>query len=337
MNFQQLNTTCRIGNYVGQAKVINREKMHCVILTKMTEATNSTGMPIQVAMNGLDYTNNTHVYNTYGMIDISPKGGPIAGGTEVLVRGFGFVTDDTYKARCRFGIDESHIIVEGKVIDSKLMVCTSPSGFKVPVAAELPLDIPLEIGFSKTADDQTPWTNSDNKFRFYRHPTIVSITPETSWIDEQIEVIIEADPTEENNFFPATTGYTSTGELDMMHALTARFGEYGIVPVHYLGETKVMVLTPDTKLKRKAVSHHEVTVQLSFNGQDFFEAGKFMYEGTGSGFIGFLIALGIIACIVIIFGLISYCLFYLYNNRDKFGNNDQADPVPDLRLDPSGS
>ena len=62
-----------------------------------------------------------------------------------------------------------------------------------------------------------------------------------------------------------------------------------------------------------------------------------MYEGTGSGFIGFLIALGIIACIVIIFGLISYCLFYLYNNRDKFGNNDQADPVPDLRLDPSGS
>lgn len=230
----------------------------------MTEATNSTGMPIQISMNGLDYTNNTHVYNTYGIMDISPKGGPIEGGTEVLVSGFGFIMNDSYKARCRFGIDESHVIVEGRVIDNKMMVCTAPANFKIPVAAELPLDVPLEIGFSKTADDKTPWTNSDNKYRFYKHPTIISMSPETAFIDEPIEVVIKAE--EGNNFFPSITGYTAHGELDMMHALVARFGDYGIVPVHYLSETAVQVLSPETKLKRNAVSHHEVTVYLSFNG-----------------------------------------------------------------------
>jgi hypothetical protein len=31
-DFQQVNSTCRIGGYVGTATIINREKMHCVIL-----------------------------------------------------------------------------------------------------------------------------------------------------------------------------------------------------------------------------------------------------------------------------------------------------------------
>jgi hypothetical protein len=145
---------------------------------------NNTGLPIQVSLNGVDYTNNTHVYRTYGIVDISPRGGPIEGGTEVLVSGFGFDTDESYKPRCRFGIDESHVVVEGKVLDSRHMICTSPKNFRIPTAAELPLDVPLEIGFSKSGDDLTPWTNSDNKFRFYLNPVIKSVTPTECWVDE---------------------------------------------------------------------------------------------------------------------------------------------------------
>jgi len=80
-------------------------------------------------------------------LDISPKGGPIEGGTEVLVGGFGFTKDPKYKAWCRFGTDEDHMIVGGRVIDNENMICVSPVGFKIPDHAALPLDVPLEIGF----------------------------------------------------------------------------------------------------------------------------------------------------------------------------------------------
>jgi hypothetical protein len=63
------------------------------------------------------------------------------------------------------------------------MICTSPSGFKFPNGVELPVDVPLEIGFSQTTD-AIPWTKSDNKFRYYKHPTISAIIPDWTYVDE---------------------------------------------------------------------------------------------------------------------------------------------------------
>jgi hypothetical protein len=83
----------------------------------MTRPRNETGLPVHIALNGQDYTDNNDLYKPYGLLEISPKGGPIEGGTEVLVVGFGFTTDSDYKARCRYGTDEIHLIVSGRVID----------------------------------------------------------------------------------------------------------------------------------------------------------------------------------------------------------------------------
>ena len=74
------------------------------------------------------------------MIDMAPKGGPIEGGTEVYIKGFGFKNQ---QPRCRFGIGTKNIMVPAQIIDDQRLICFSPSGFKVPDYAELPLDIPV--------------------------------------------------------------------------------------------------------------------------------------------------------------------------------------------------
>lgn len=114
----------------------------------MTRPKNDTGLPVHVAMNGQDWTDNPQTYRPYGILDIRPKGGPIEGGTEVVVIGFGFTKDPEYSPWCLFGTDENHMIVSGRVIDHENMICVSPVGFKIPKGAALPLDVPLEIGFS---------------------------------------------------------------------------------------------------------------------------------------------------------------------------------------------
>jgi hypothetical protein len=143
------------------------------------------------------------------------------------------------------------------------MVCSSPAGFKFPAGVELPVDIPLEIGFSSS--DEIPWTKSDNKFRYYKHPTIRSIVPDWTYVDDQVLVTITADAAYDT-FFPSITGKTDAGDLDMMHAIVVKFGEFGVVPAKFVSKTVISTISPDTKLTRDDINEETVSLGIALNG-----------------------------------------------------------------------
>jgi hypothetical protein len=263
-------------------------------------------MPVRVSLNGQDFTNNTHTYSVYGLIDSAPKGGPYTGGTEVLIKCFGFTT---YEPRCRFGIDSNNLVVEAKLIDDNHLICTVPSGFKIPTGSQLPLDIPLEIGFANGKGHA--WTRTDNKFRLYENPKILSITPTYGFVDLRYEVNIVAD--EKKGFFPAITGWKSANELDVMHSIVCRFGSYGDIPAVYINKTNIRCLTPDTKILRKDMHSDTVNVGLALNGQNFFEIGSYTFKGSASGLWVVLMWLGLVVLIVAIVVLLGILISKYYD------------------------
>lgn len=304
-NFDLANLTCAIGDFSSPAIIIDVHTLQCVT-PSMEKPKNGTYLPVRISVNGQDYTNNSHMYSVYGLIDSAPKGGPYSGGTEILIKGFGFTNSDP---RCRFGIDSNNIVVETKLIDESHMICTVPSGFKIPAGSQLPLDIPLEIGFSDGKNH--PWTRTDNKFRLYEHPKILSISPTFGFVDLRYEVNITAD--EKKGFFPALTGWKTSNELDVMHSIVCRFGSYGDVPAVYINKTLVRCLTPETKILRKDMSKDTVTVSLALNGQNYFDIGQYTFKGTASGLWVVLMWLGLVVLIVAIVVLLGILISKYYD------------------------
>lgn len=241
--------------------------------------------------------------------------------------GFGFTKDPEYDAYCKFGTDENHMIVGGKVIDSENMICVSPQGFKYPKVADLPLDVPLEIGFSAT--EIIPFTHSDNKFRWYRHPKIIKIIPDWTYVDEQVKVAITSDANFAD-FFPAITGVKPNGELDMMHAIVCKFGDYGTVPAKFVDKRGILTISPDTGLSRDDLREDTVDLEIAFNGQDFFVAGPFTFKGNGLGFWVILMWLFTIICLVIIIILLIVCCYYLWNRVSV-----SKEQIPAIDFDPA--
>lgn len=274
-DFDQANMTCQIGDFASQANKISDNVVQC-ITPAMDRPRNGTQLIVSVSINGQDYANSNLTYSVYGLVDTAPKGGPITGSTEVMIKGFGFKNTDP---RCRFGIDSVNLIVQGKVIDDSHMVCVSPANFKIPDGSQLPLDVPLEIGFSDSK--YHPWTHTDNKFRFYDNPKVLALLPAYGWVDERYELTVTAD--EKQGFFPAITGWKSSGELDVLHAIVCRFGKYGTVPALYVNKTSIKCITPETKIARKEMHEDTVTVEVALNGQDFFKAGSYTFKGTSTG------------------------------------------------------
>ena len=304
-SFDSANVTCAIGDFYSAAIMVDDHTLQC-ISPAMERPKNGSSLPVHISLNGQDYTNNTHFYSVYGLLDSAPKGGPFTGGTEVMVKGFGFFNNEP---RCRFGIESNNIVVEAKLIDENHLICTVPSGFKIPTGSQLPLDIPLEIGFSDGKFH--PWTRTDNKFRLYENPKILSMAPVFGYVDLRYEVNIVADP--KKGFYPALTGWKSNNELDVMHSIVCRFGSFGDVPAVYINRTNIRCLTPDTKMLRKDLHQDTVVVQLALNGQDFIEVGNYTFKGSASGLWVVLMWLGLVILIVAIVVLLGILISKYYD------------------------
>jgi len=305
-DFEVSNLTCAVGPFVGSAKLMDANTIHC-ITPDMSFGRNQTSYVVKLSLNGQDYTNNTNYYYIYGILEAAPKGGPTSGGTQIMLKGYGFYEDN---AKCRFGISKNNLVVSGKVLDDTHMACVSPADFKVPEGADLPLDVPLEIGFSDYKFN--PWTQSDNKFRFYLNPKIKSFAPNSAFVDEKIEVKITSD-SGNRNFFPAVTGWHN-GEIDMMHAIVCKFGEFGTVPATYVSPTDIKCLTPETKLEKNNIYSKTVYLEVALNGQDFVMVGEFTFKGTATGLWIVLMWLGIVIMVALIMVLLGVCCYYVWQN-----------------------
>lgn len=292
------------------------ETADCMIPNTLNGKQAEYGLGVSISLNGFDYVESEFVYSTYGILDISPKGGPVAGATEVLVKGFGFSVNESYKAYCRFGISSDFITVPANVLDKERLICVSPGDFKIPTTVSLPLEIPLEIGFSREGADSVPWTNSDNKFRYYRNPKISSMTPSGCDVSEEVEVVVTAKG--KDNFFQVITGFKSGGDIDMLHTIVCRFGDYSISPAIYIDKDTIKCVTPRTEVQAETVSRMQVQLSLSMNGQDFYRAGTFQFNGTAEGYWVLLVWLSCIMCVVIISALLSICCYYAFHRSKAY-------------------
>lgn len=340
-NLDYGNPTCALSNYISPAKIVDINTITCY--TPYIEAPrNATGLLVTVSLNGQDYTNNTNYYSVYNLLNAAPKGGPIHGGTEVLIVGYGF-TDE--KPRCRFGTEKNNVIVDGTILDDEHMICVSPRDFSIPKGTSLPLDIPLEIGF--TDNKYSPWTATYNKFRFYSNPTIVSMSPATGWVDQRYELNITSDYN--TRFVPILTGINSNGQIDTTHAGVCRFGEYGLVPAVFENRTMIKCATPETNLKRGDISEQTVLVELAMNGQDFFPVGQYKFQGSASGLWVVLLWLLMVIMFALIVVLIGVACYYAWHNLSlpkinwpqlgRRGISQEAHPAgkPHVFRDESGS
>jgi hypothetical protein len=89
-SMDQFDSTCKIGKYVGTLSYHDDTTAHCEISNVENGFEAEVALPVAVSFNSFDYVDTGFTYSTYGILNIAPKGGPIGGGTEVLVKGFGF-------------------------------------------------------------------------------------------------------------------------------------------------------------------------------------------------------------------------------------------------------
>ena len=81
---------------------------------------------VQVTLNAQEYTTSTATFSAYeqSLVRVSalvPHGGPLAGGTHVVVLGAGFAAFATDHLKCRFGTE----VVAAELVNETALVCTS--------------------------------------------------------------------------------------------------------------------------------------------------------------------------------------------------------------------
>lgn len=112
---------------------------------------------VEITLNGVEYTDDEKIFYYYKpplVFDVTPREGPVKGGTKVTVSGTNFA--DTGTIRCSFGGNE----VPGKFLSSSEVECVSP-------LVEKPGFVDLKLAFE---DDM--WS-TPVKYLYYDIPKIL--------------------------------------------------------------------------------------------------------------------------------------------------------------------
>lgn len=128
---------------------------------------------------------------------MQPSSGPYDGYTDVLITGKGFTDEIAGNARCKFGVDKDHAIIEADVLDYNRLTCRSPQLFQLPEAADENLSVPFGIAFGD--EENNPWTMGTWRYRFYNQPSIMQAVPEEVRIGRFAEIYLS--PYEGEKFF----------------------------------------------------------------------------------------------------------------------------------------
>ena len=210
-DFSLAKPSCRFGPYIGKGEIVSDHEMICHI--PKIDVINQTYKG-EVALNGQSFVEaSSHTdFVPYGIYDIEPYSGPIGAQTQIMVSGEGFTRDG--KAKCRFGVPGNYAILEGKVLSSQQMICSSPKTFNVqPRVFSLPFAVPFSVSFfdekispwtstkqipkgvnATTESKFDPWTDTGHVFRFYNQPAILRITPRICKVREIVDVYAFANP-----------------------------------------------------------------------------------------------------------------------------------------------
>ena len=173
-DFPGADLGCKIGDAKGKGELVSNSQMNCYFPRLPLIESNVT-MNFAVALNDYSFTEAKAdlQFTPYGIIQIDPSSGPMAGNTRISVKGSGFFKAE--KIRCRFGVPGYYYYTEAELIDYNTIVCNSPEDFRVPIAGQLPFSVPFSISFND--DEFHPWTETSHFFSFYDNYELESLTP----------------------------------------------------------------------------------------------------------------------------------------------------------------
>ena len=154
--------SCKIGNVIGEAWVMNPQKMQCEVHS-IPHTEEGETLPVSIALNNASWSqpNAKTYYRPYGIDLISPNSGPSTGGTKVKVEGFGFERGNDGK--CWFGVPGEYIIVPATFVHESLITCVSPKFDAHQI--QLPLSVPFSVAFGPV--ELEPWTWTPHWFRYF--------------------------------------------------------------------------------------------------------------------------------------------------------------------------
>jgi len=154
------DTLCRFGNLsTTVANVLSSTQISCVSPPSYEDRE----VPVEITLNTREWTDDGIIFTYYHppfVYGITPKIGPVSGGTEVIVSGSNF--EDTGYMRCKFG----DIITKGDYISENELKCYSPK-------VEKPGYVKLAIAIRE--DEFSSGQNT--KYLYYDTPVISEITP----------------------------------------------------------------------------------------------------------------------------------------------------------------
>ena len=231
--------TCRFGTNVVLAIYKSPTSIHCVVPSAKSHG--SKPLPyavlVGVANNGYDFMDSSIVTYTYvspiSISHISPKTGPVEGGTAIFIYGHNFLSSS--KLQCRFG---SNTVDGGQMVPStffstRMVRCIAPIHARGRVVVEI-------------TTNNVDFTNNDVEFEYQVQAAVTSISPSFGPITGGTRVVLTG------------TGFPRTNKLQ------CRFGERGIlVPAIWVAPTVVECIVP------MVTTVQSVLVQLTSNTVDF--------------------------------------------------------------------
>lgn len=166
-DYENSKLSCRIGNKLGQATLVDSETVRCVVANKLPLVDEGQSLPVSLSLNSYSWAPSDFSFQPYGIYNLYPSSGPISENTNILVSGKGFKNPEKDMARCKFGTDENYVIVEAQVLDDENMICKSPSEqITLPDYADEQISLPFSIAFQE--DIYQPFTEGPQKFRLYK-------------------------------------------------------------------------------------------------------------------------------------------------------------------------
>lgn len=119
---------CRVGEAIGKGFMDEEGVMKCIV-EQMELVDQDEALVVNIALNSYSWVGakpEPFLYRPYGITKIQPSSGPYDGYTDILITGKGFTDDIAPNARCKFGVDQDHAVVEADVLDYNRMACRSP-------------------------------------------------------------------------------------------------------------------------------------------------------------------------------------------------------------------
>ena len=115
----------RFGSIEFGTIVIGRVLSYTQIEVYIPKYTKPDILPVEISMNGKDYTNDRVTYGFYDafVLDVAPRLISKHGGTKLKIRGFGFVNSGSSEIASKFGSKKSELECNGK------SPCTMPAKF----------------------------------------------------------------------------------------------------------------------------------------------------------------------------------------------------------------